>query len=1161
MSNSNLENDQLPEGKGLIYNLIGGLANNRTTVYLIITLLTVTGYFIFKSLPSEQFPEIVVPQVYVNTVYAGTAPADIENLINKPLEKQIKSEKGVKRIKSNALQDVSVILVEFETDVEVEIAKDRVKSAIDKARKDLPTDLTQDPTALEVNFSEFPIMNINLAGDYPVEKLKSYAEIVQDKIEGLSEITRVDIVGALDREIQINLDLQKMQSYGIAFYDIQSAVQNENVNISGGELPVGDVRRTLRVKGEFKTIDQLRNVVIRSGQGATARLSEIAEVIDSNADRQDFARLDSKPVVTLNVIKRGGENLIIASEKIEEILAEVRANDLPAGLEVRVTADSSERTKADLNDLINTVVMGFIFVVLVLMFFMGVRDAIFVGLSVPLSALLAFYPLMLMGFTLNTIVLFAFLLGLGIVVDDAIVVIENSHRLFNQHKKLSIVEAVKLAASEVFIPVFAGTLTTIAPFFPLIFWPGIVGEFMKYLPYTLIFTLFASLIVSYIMNPIFAITFMKRSDEEALEDKSFSSLIRPLLVLGAVAGASYLLSFLIGSDAVFGFANLVILIMLLYVFNHYVLTPKMIIPFQERFLPKLMRGYRNLISFVIKGWRPVGVVIAAVVLLFGTMALLAVVKPEVIFFPSGDPDYVYVYNVMPIGTDANKTNQVTKEIEQRVVKVLEENNATEAVNSVISNVGKNAGDPFNPDRSATPHKSKVTVAFVSKEKRGGISSQEMLTKIRDAVKGIPGTEISVERENNGPPTGKPITLEVIGEDFDELANIEKQIRAKIESANIKGIDELKSDLVTNKPEIVVDVDREKASREGISTAQVAMALRTALFGQEISKFRDNDDEYPIQLRLMEDDRDKIEKLLSMNITFRDMNMGGVLRNVPLASVADISYSTTFSQINRKDTERLITLSSDVVPGFNANEINAQILTAVSDIELPSGYVIKQGGEQEEQAEAAAFLGSAFLIAIAMIYLILAAQFNSVIKPIIIFITILLSLIGVLLGFMLTGKTFSVIMSGVGIIALAGIVVKNGILLIEFIDELRKRGMPLRQAIVEGGATRLTPVLLTATSTILGMIPLAFGLAFDFGALFIDLNWVVNIGGDSAVFWNILAWTIIYGLIFSTVLTLIIVPCLYYISERVKEKFFGVVDPNAIDTSEQVLDRELGSITV
>ena len=426
---------------------------------------------------------------------------------------------------------------------------------------------------------------------------------------------------------------------------------------------------------------------------------------------------------------------------------------------------------------------------------------------------------------------------------------------------------------------------------------------------------------------------------------------------------------------------------------------------------------------------------------------------------------------------------------------------------------------MNPDRSATPHKSKVTVAFVSKMERGAVSSQDILDKIRDRVKGIPGAEISVERERNGPPTGKPITIEIVGTDFEKLIDLEKEIRSRIANSGIQGIDELKSDLITNKPEIVVNVNRDKASREGISTQQIAFSIRTALFGQEISKFRDDDDEYPIQLRLKSEDRSQIEKLLSLNITYRDMNMGGVLRSVPLSSVADISYSTTYSQINRKDNERIVTLSSDVVEPFNPTEVNNQIFQALSDIDLPSGYAIRQGGEQEEQGEAMAFLGGAFLIALLLIFLILTMQFNSLVKLLIIYMTIVLSLIGVLLGFMLFNMTFSVIMSGVGIIALAGIVVKNGILLIEFIDTLKDSGMPMRQAIIQGGAARLTPVLLTASAAVLGMIPLAIGLAFDFGALFIDLSWVVHVGGDSAVFWNILAWTIIFGLIFSTVLTL------------------------------------------
>ncbi len=1117
-------------GSGIIYDMIGWLATNQKTVYLFTVVLFIVGIVIYNILPKEQFPDIKVPQIYVQTIYAGTTPGDIENTITKPIEKQIKTIAGVKKVKSNSLQDFSIILVEFNPDVKVDDALRKVKDKVDIV--ELPKDLTKKPVVQDVNFSEFPIMNINLAGNFPLAKLKDFAEDLQDEIEGLPEITRVDIVGALTREIQINLDLYKVQSSGLTFSDVQMAIQGENVNISGGELSVEGVRRSLRVKGEFKSMEQIQNIRLRSSLGATIRLGDIAEVVDSSEEQQDFARLNNKKVVTLNVIKRGGANLIAASEKIEEIIEEAKDSYLPQGLEVKITADSSERTKGDINDLINTVILGFIFVVLVLMFFMGVRDAIFVGLSVPLSALLAFIPLYFMGFTLNTIVLFAFLLGLGIVVDDAIVVIENSHRIFNRYRHISIVDAVKLAASEVFVPVLSGTTTTIMPFVPLLFWPGIVGEFMKFLPITLICTLIASLIVAYVMNPVFAISFMVRHDENEHVDTSVASLKKPLIILGVCALLGYIVNV--------GLGNFFVLIILLYAFNHFILTPKIIIPFQEKSLPAFKNNYQKLISWVITGYRPVFAVLGMVVLLVFTFILMGIVQPKVIFFPSGDPDYVYIYNNMPIGTDARVTDSVTKVIEKKVFEVLKRENAEGIVNSVISNVGKNAGDPTNPDRAPTPHKSKVTVAFVSKINRGGISSEVILDKVRKEIKALPlpGSTISVDRENNGPPTGAPIAVEIAGDDFAKLVKLEKDVRRAIDKSGIKGIEELKSDLITNKPEIIIDVDKEKAQREGISSAQVALAVRTALFGTEISKFRDDKDEYPIQLRIKAENRNQIEKLLSLNITYRDMVMGGALRQVPLNSIASISYATSYSQINRKNQERVVTLSSNVVQGYNANEIVADIQSLIDDMDVPSGYSIRMGGEQEEQQETGAFLGGALISAVLLIFLVLVMQFNSISKPIIIFVTIVLSFIGVLLGFMAFGQTFSVIMSGVGIIALAGIVVKNGILLIEFTDELVHRGYPLKKAIVEAGSTRLTPVILTAAAAVLGLVPLAIGLSIDFVAMFTELNPHIHTGSDSAAFWNILAWTIIYGLTFSTILTLVIVPCMYYINERIRQKYFG-----------------------
>ncbi|MCU0338553.1 MAG: efflux RND transporter permease subunit [Spirosomaceae bacterium] len=1107
---------------------------NKTTVYLFTAMISLAGLYIYMTMPKEQFPEIAVPTVIVSTIYPGASPSDIETVITKPLEKQIKAASGVTKIKSNSIQDFSLIQIEFTTSVTAQIAKQRVKDAVDKALKDLPTDRKQDPNVESVNFSEFPIMNINLAGNYSLKKLKEYADQLKDEIESLPEITRVDIVGALDREIQINLDLYKMQAAGLAFYDIQNAIQGENINISGGELNVDNVRRNLRVVGEFKDVAQLQNVIIRTSTGATMRLSELAEIKDGFADRQSYARLDGKTVITLNVIKRGGENLLLAADQIKAILKKYEETKFPDGLRVSLTSDSSVRTQTELNDLLNTVILGFIFVVLVLMFFMGVQDAIFVGLSVPLSTLVAFvlFPVIAgatgLTFTLNTIVLFAFLLGLGIVVDDAIVVIENAHRVYNENKKLTRNEAISFAAGEVFVPVLSGTLTTIAPFLPLLFWSGIVGEFMKFLPLTLIITLFASLFVAYVMNPVFASSSLKRVEEHANEDKSFRAILKPLLVMVVLSVVGYLINV--------GIGNLLAFITILYVFNHYILTPKIIVPFQENVFPRLKNGYRKLISWVITGKRPYGVFAAVIGLLVGTFMLLGIYPPKSVFFPSGDPDFVYVYCVMPQGTDASKTNEVMKQLEDRVYGVIGKDSPI--VSSVITNIGINAGDPFNPDRTIVPHKGKITVAFKDVEERihYGISTADILAKVREKVKGIPGAQVTAEPEAVGPPTGKAVTIEVAGEDFDQLVKLTANVKNAIVKSGIQGIEDLKSDLVLNKPEIVIDIDRERAAREGISTAQIALQIRSALFGSEVSKFRDDKDDYPIMVRLKQDDRSQIEKLLSMNIVYRDMNMGGMLRQVPLSAVTNIKYATTYSGINRKNQERVVTLSSDVLGGFNPNEVNAQIQDVVDGLEIPQGYTVRLGGEQEEQIKAMQFLGVAFIGAILLIFLVLVTQFNSISKPFIIFFTVVFSLIGVLLGFMITGKTMSIIMTGVGIFALAGIVIKNGILLIEFTDELKSRGLPTRQALIEAGAARLTPVLLTAAACILGLIPLALGMNINFVTLFTELDPQIFIGGFSAVFWGPLAYTIIYGLIFSTTLTLVVVPTMYWIIEGIKGRF-------------------------
>ncbi|MDQ3290914.1 MAG: efflux RND transporter permease subunit, partial [Bacteroidota bacterium] len=972
----------------------------------------------------------------------------------------------------------------------------------------------------EVSFSEFPIMYINLSGNYSADKLKNYAENVKDRIETLSEINRVDIVGALEQEVKVDVDIYKMQVAQVTFSDIQRAIASENVTASGGLIRVGEMKRAVRIVGQYVHGEEIGNIVVKSLNGGNIRLKDIATVTDSFEERESYARLDNKPVITLNIIKRSGENLIDASDKINAILKSMEGTALPKDLKITVTGDQSNTTRHTLNDLINTIIIGFILVTIILMFFMGTTNAIFVGLSVPISAFLAFLIMPMIGFSLNMIVLFSFLLALGIVVDDAIVVIENTHRIHHQ-THMNIIKSAKAAAGEVFVPVFAGTLTTVAPFLPLAFWPGIIGKFMFYLPITLILTLMASLLVAFIINPVFAVSFMNR--EKPDEIKARKTFLRTMLIMAIVAGLSYLL----GSV---GIGNLVVVLMALIALNKYVFT-RWIEGFQQKVLPAFMNAYERLLRSVLKNNRPYWLLGSIVVLLFLSFALTAIRQPKVVFFPQGDPNFIYTYITMPVGTDQAVTDSVTKIVEKRVYDAVGDNNPD--VESIISNVAIGASEQVT--YQAESNKGKVTVAFVEYQFRTGPKSSVYLDKIRNAVKGIPGAEIAVDKEQNGPPVGKPVSIEVSGEDFGTLIAVAKRVERHIDSLQIGGIEDLRSDLQDKNPEISVVIDRERANREGISTGQVAMELRTAIFGAEASKLKRDEDEYPIQVRYAEPYRKNIDALLDMRITYRDM-ASGQIKQIPLSSVARIDYSNSYGGIRRKNLKRVITISSNVLQGFNANEINATIQGTLPNIKMPEGYEVRLAGEQEDQKETSDFLSVALIASIGLIFLILVTQFNSLSKPLIILSEIIFSLIGVLLGFSIFGMDISIVMTGIGIIALAGIVVKNGILLVEFADVLREReGMELKEAVVMAGKTRLTPVMLTATAAILGLIPLAIGLNLNFFTLFTQFDPHFFLGGDNVVFWGPLAWTIIFGLSFATILTLLVVPAMYLISERIKLK--------------------------
>ena len=1104
---------------------------NRTTVYVLTLIIILGGWFSYNRLPKEQFPEVVFPQILVTTVYPGTAPADIENLVSKPIEKRLKSISGIKKIASSSKQDFSLVVAEFGTDVDVSEAKQKVRDEVDKARSELPANLPQDPGIIEIDISNVPIMNVHLSGDFDLDRLEDYAEQFKDRIESMKEITRVDLVGKLEREIQINVDMYKMQVANISMRDIETAIQYENMNISGGQVNMDNLKRAISVRGEFKHPRQLENIVIRGATGATVYLKDIATISDTKKEQESYARLDRKNVITLNVIKRGGENLIHASDNIRALSDEMQKTVFPEGLKVTITGDQSETTRTTLHDLINTIIIGFILVTLILMFFMGTTNALFVAMSVPISMCITFLLMPFIGdlvgysYTLNMMVLFAFLLALGIVVDDAIVVIENIHRIYVK-QKIPIKEAAKQATGEVFMPVLSGTMTTLAPFFPLLFWPGIVGSFMFGMPLSVILVLSASLLVAYIINPVFAVDFMKHEHEigEVVPKKSkFRKWGIPIIVALVILG-SY------GSGNI-GFANFLVFCVLFYLLDVFVLS-KVFDVFQKRTWPAVQNAYASVIRWWLKGFRPVALLFGTFALLIFSFVVTAMFNPGVVFFPTSDPNFIFVNIAMPIGTHQTYTDSVTKIVEERVYGVLGENNPMVA--SVISNVAIGAGDAQSFDQSTSSQLGKVTIAFVKFAERKGKSTSDYLNKIRDAVKGIPGAEIVISQEQGGPPTGKPVNIEVTGENFDELLSNSRNLIRYLDSLQIPGVEELKSDMQVNLPEAIVTIDRERANREGISTAQIGSALRGSVFGQDRPiKFREGNDEYPIQIRFDQNQRNDLNTILSQNITYRDMNMGGMLRSVPLSALAKVEYVNTYGGIQRKNLKRVVTISSNILGGFNPNAVVAEVQAATAGFKAKGDVTIAFTGEQEDQKETMDFLGLALATAVLLIVLILVSQFNSISKPIIILTEIAFSIIGVLLGFVLFQMEFSIVMVGIGIVALAGVVVRNGILLVEFTDILLEQGLPLREAIIEAGRTRMTPVLLTASAAILGLVPLAVGLNIDFASLLETGNPHIFFGGDSVAFWGPLSMTMIFGLGFATFLTLILVPALILIVGQMK----------------------------
>lgn len=1119
--------------------------NNATTVFLLILVIGIFGVWTYNNIAKEQFPEVSLPTVYINTPYFGNSAPDIENLVTRPIEKEVQGVEGVKSIRSTSVQDYSVITVEFEADEDLDEVLRRVKDAVDKSKSELPNDLDQEPLVLDINFSELPIVSVNVSGDYPVDELRKYAEFLQDKLEEIDELSEVQLKGALEREVKVDLDLIKMGSYEISYGDVENAISGENITLSAGEIVSNDFRRAIRVKGEFENVEELRNLIVKSEDQRPVYLRDIAEVNFSYQDRTSIARSDQLPVISLDIIKRKGRNLLFAADQIYAVIEEAKKS-LPSDLKISLFNDQSVNTRDQVSNLENSIISGVILVVLVLLFFLGLRNASFVGLAIPLSMLMGFLILGQTGVTINIVVLFGLILALGMLVDNGIVVVENMYRYMQEG--YSPKEAAKYGAGEVAVAIISSTATTLAAFLPLAFWPGLVGEFMYYMPFTLIIVLTSSLFVALAINPAVAAHFMKideRADDVAIRRKRRSNALMIGIGTLLLAGVFHLID--TGTAYSWMWArNSFLTVGLLTLFNFFLLRPSSFY-FQNNILPLLENGYRVFVKGALRF--PWLILFCVFLLLVLSVYLIGVRTPKIEFFPSADPLYVNAFVELPLGSDIEATDLAIKNLEQNIAKVVTPYG--KVVEAVLTQIGENTSDPnAPPEPGSSPNKARITVQFVAAQERDGVSTFEIMNKIREALQGYPGIQIVVDKNAAGPPTGKPINLEIRGDDINQLVTLGGEVINHFNNLNIPGIQELKSDIQVGKPELEINIDREVARRYGLSTFQISSAIRTAVFGREVSQFKEGEDEYPITVRLDEKYRNNVDDLLNQRLTFR--NNTGKLIQIPIASVASVKYTSTYSAIKRKDLERVLTIYSNVVAGYNANEIVTELRAAMETYPLPVGFSYEFTGEQEQQEETSAFLSAALLVAVFLILIILVLQFNSISAPFIILLTVLFSTIGVLIGYAVFGGNISIVFTGVGIVSLAGVVVNNAIVLLDYTNLLIQQKLdelglnhPLqlpkeevRQAVIQAGSTRLRPVLLTAITTVLGLIPLAIGFNFNFFTLISESDPKIFIGGDNAAFWGPMAWTVIYGLTFATFLTLVVVPVLFWLFYRLKSYLRG-----------------------
>jgi len=948
--------------------------NNKMTVYVITAILLIGGIMSYYAMPRESFPEIIETKIYVSTINPGNSAEDVEKLITKPLEEEFNNISGVTKITSNTLEDYSMILIEFDEDVTIADAKQKVKDKVDKVKSDTEWPTIDgagkvEPSVFDLNIAEeVPILNVNLSGDFTSQKLKEYAEYLEEKIERLPQIKEAAIRGAEDNEVEIAVDMYKMAAAKVSFDDIINTVKFENKTVSGGSVSKNGIKKNIRVIGEITSPSQLENIIVKKQDGIVY-LKDLATINFKEKERTTFAREYGSQVVMLDIKKRSGKNMVEAVDGVKEIIEKAQENYFPDGLKFNYANDQSARTIAQVDDLVNNIIFGIILVIGVLMFFLGFRNALFVGFAIPLSMFMSYMILASFGITLNTMVLFALVMGLGMLVDNGIVVVENVYSLMSQgmSRKQAAIEGI----GEIAWPIIASTATTLAAFFPLGLWPGTMGKFMIYFPMTLSVVLGSSLFVALVINAMLTSDFMKLEEKEI----SKKTLIKLSLIIGIIGLLMVIVGFVKNIDGAKGVGNLMLFFTIMLWVYKYVLVKRME-KFQKINLVWIENKYRDFLQYALTGKKPLKLLLGTFGILILSFVAVGIAKPNVLFFPDNQPNQIMVYIEFPEGTDIKKTNEFTKIIEQKVYAIANkyiENNENYMVESAVAQVGQGSGNPQTEGafQNEMPQRGKVTLSMREYKYRKGINSLDVMEDIRKSVQGYAGVSINVEKEQNGPPSGYPINIEIKGEDYNKMLIEANNLKDFINEKNIAGIEELKIDVNKSKPGLDVVLDIDKAGHLGITSGQVGQTIRRSVFGEKISTYKDGKDDFEINVRLNEEQRNDNNVIFNQPITFRDQTNGKIVQ-VPISAITEKNNSTTFNTIKRKNLKKVITVYSNVIGGYNGNEIVEKIKKEIVDYKVLDDLTIAFTGEQEEQSKNMSFLINALLIALSGIILILVA---------------------------------------------------------------------------------------------------------------------------------------------------------------------------------------------